>query len=213
MKTFNRYLIQENLYSVKDVITQTTAGELDSYYPFSTSINLNSIYRLYLSSLGFAKLPFVDEENVVDDIAVEIFSYFYARYLNKTAIIRIIEEEQQSDDLTNDEIREFWNKFFISLSLTWSYYSTLLKEYRNAQSTLMSDIESITSSKRYFNDTPQNAFEESFEDNSHVTNYTKDESSYKTPLVTKQARLKEIQESYKMIIEDWLKDLQRVVVE
>lgn len=208
MQTFNRYLIQENLYSVRDVVFQTTSGELDSYYPFASSVNLNNIYRLYLE--GFDNLPFLNE-GVIDSIAVEIFSYFYARYCEKIAIIKIVDENK--GEMTLADIREFWNRLFIAMTLTWNYYSTLLKEYNKAKDTLMSDIESITSSKRYFNDTPQNAFNESFEDNSHVTNFSKDESSYKTPLVTKQARLKEIQESYKMIIEDWLKDLQRVVVE
>ena len=77
----------------------------------------------------------------------------------------------------------------------------------------MADIKATTKNKVSFNDTPQNDNESgTYEGDNYITHFTKNEGESSSPLMSKQMRLKEIQENYKDVLSDWIKEVARVML-
>lgn len=134
-----------------------------------------------------------------------ILSAFLSRY-SEYACVRTKTPELKSNDCLKFLVA-LWRKIFN----THEYYLTLLTAYNDSQTKLMNDIKAITKSKARFNDTPQLEGAETYETDDFATNINVSEGESSTELNTKMMRLKEIQDNYKRILEDWLNELHCVV--
>lgn len=143
----------------------------------------------------------------------ELLSLVFGRYYNY-AVIKI-EKKFYEDDPTTEEIENGFYKFGIKLlSLlndTCEYYMTLLTNYNTAKASLMADIKATSKNNVKFNDTPQNPNTLGvYEGDNYITHFTHTEGETSSPLMSKMMRLKEIQENYRDLMSEWLKDFERI---
>ena len=98
--------------------------------------------------------------------------------------------------------------------MTYEYYVPLLTFYRAAKINLMDDVESTSSNKIKFNDTPQNANTSGvYEGDDYINQFTKTEGVSKSQLTSKINRLREIQDGYKNVMADWVKEFEMLFME
>ena len=143
----------------------------------------------------------------------ELMALIYGRYYKDYAV-RISKYPGQSAPVEEDVIGAFtiWGyKFLSKLNMTYEYYVPLLTMYRNAKANLMDDITATTNNMVKFNDTPQNANNDSiYEGDNYITNFTKSSGTTSSPMMSKIMRLKEIQQHYKNVMADWVKEFERL---
>lgn len=142
----------------------------------------------------------------------ELVSQVMSRY-REHAIIKIVKCFNQEP--TNEEIaaafKEWGFKFVALLNLTHEYYIALLDNYINAKAHLMDDITATSSNKVKFNDTPQNPnTAQVYEGDNYITHFTSTEGENSSPLMTKMMRLKEIQDNYRDLMSEWIRDFERI---
>lgn len=145
----------------------------------------------------------------------ELASLIYGRY-NAEYIIKIVKmpyEEITGDDI-GSAMSKWGSRFIAKLNMTYEYYVPLLTMYRNAKANLMDDVESTSSNKIKFNDTPQNANTDGkYEGDDYINQFTKTEGLTKTQLTSKINRLREIQDGYKNVMADWVKEFEMLFME
>ena len=146
----------------------------------------------------------------------ELMSLIYGVY-NEEDIVKIVkrpDEAEPTDEEYMNAAREWGYKFVAMLNLTYEYYMPLLTFYRSNQSSLMDDITATSKNKVKFNDTPQNANTgDAYEGDNYITHFTATENESKSPVSSKIIRLKEIQENYKRVMLDWIKEFERIFFE
>lgn len=206
----------ETMFSLEEVVQAITQERIVS--ALREDFTLNTILLKLADTpfnFSFDVSRFIEDEEI-SPIADEIFRYYYERFYEHGVIV--IPTAQEYIDIldlnTQKAIIKYWRKFFMKLNLTWDYYSTLMKEYANARNELMSDIKALSTSKNYFNDTPQTPnVDDVYEGDNFLTTFTKNVGETSSPLTSKIMRLKELQEHYKMILEDWLNNLEDTTFE
>ena len=179
--------------------------------PYSSSMpTLKSVIETYFGEGELTKLPF----NLNDTNVEELWQELYARFYKKAAfkIVTPVYSNPSAEDVQNA-----WGVFLMKLlsqiAHSYEYYNTLLNLYKNAKTDLMADIKATTKNKVSFNDTPQNDNESgTYEGDNYITHFTKNEGESSSPLMSKQMRLKEIQENYKDVLSDWIKEVARVML-
>lgn len=174
---------------------------------------LASLLDISESDLSLYQVPsdLATNESVYNELA----GLIYGRYFNEY-IIKI--DKWPNEEVTNDDITEAMSKWgyrFISkLNMTYEYYMTLVNFYRSAKANLMDDVESTSSNKIKFNDTPQNANTDGkYEGDDYINQFTKTEGLTKTQLTSKINRLREIQDGYKNVMADWVKEFEMLFME
>ena len=142
-----------------------------------------------------------------------------ARY-NTHYIVKFVTSMEDNNDYSysNTTISKLFKKWiwrFLSLlDQTSPYYLALLTAYTSAATHLMDDIKSTSENKVKYNDTPQNANTGgTYEGDDYLTNFTKTEGETSSPLMSKIMRLKEIQDHYKNVMADWVKEFERLYFE
>lgn len=206
----------ETMFSLEEVVQAITQERI--VRALKEDFTLNTILlKLADTPFNFAfdVSRFIDN-GTIDPIADEIFRYYYERFFEHGVVV--IPTAQEYIDILDlnaqKAIIKYWRKFFMKLNLTWDYYSTLMREYANAKNELMSDIKALSTSKNYFNDTPQTPNENDvYEGDNYISTFTKNVGETSSPLTSKIMRLKELQEHYKMILEDWLNNLEDTTFE
>lgn len=146
----------------------------------------------------------------------ELFSLIYGRYYHKAAfkIVKLPFQDNPTPEEVEAKEKEWGYKFVSLLNMTYDYYMTLLLAYRENKANLMADIEAISSNMIKYNDTPQNANTEGvYEGDDYISNFTKTEGRSSSPLTTKINRLKEIQDSYKNVMRDWVNQFEKLFME
>ena len=122
-------------------------------------------------------------------------------------IVLVIESKEQNAPTTT-EYNKHMDSFIFSLlnklNASAPRYKTLLDLYKDKEDKMLDGIKSTTTGVSRFNDTPQNDGE--FDDDDHNTNLTKTEGEVVSDGLTPMLRLKEIQEAYRNLIEDWAKE-------
>ena len=109
------------------------------------------------------------------------------------------------------ELTKWVYKLLAMIEHTYPYYSELLTAYDNAKTHLMEDIRTTSDNSIKFNDTPQNPNSSGvYEGDDYITNYTKTHGETTSPLMTKMLRLKEIQDNFKRVMEDWVSEVGRI---
>lgn len=181
-----------------------------NYTPFE-KVNLTTILKSVFDvpSLSGLQLPADIETNTLYN---DLFSLVVSKY-HEHAIIKIVKclDEEFTYEEKQTEYKKFIYRFCALLNETYEYYTTLLNQYNAAKTHLMDDIRAITSSKVKFNDTPQNPNTSSvYEGDNYITNFTKTEGETSSPLTSKIMRLKEIQENYRDLLSEWVRDFERI---
>ena len=123
------------------------------------------------------------------------------------------EDEIPSETLY--KVGRSWLRRFLSvLNRTHERYILLLDSYAGAKSKMMDDVKSTTSSKRKYNDTPQNANTEGvYEGDNYITDFTKFDTENATEFATKMQRLKELDDLYNDVMDEWVDEFQKTFLE
>lgn len=200
--SINPYLFRKEYYfSAKEVIEYVSG---DTYYYFDKDIIQNFIMAILIAPYNIKpeKLSFIN-----DEIFVELMTYFFARYSNHAVCIH------KEETLTSYVAMNFIIRLLNKVNLTWDYYYNLLTLYRANINELMSDVTATTRQRQVYNDTPQLEGVDKYEGDDYATNITLGEGESTSPMNTKIMRLKEIQDHYKRVLEDWVDELECVVIE
>lgn len=198
-------LIKNIYFSLKEVIDDLTG---DDNKPFDCETLKNIADSL---SIVQTKLPFALTETNVE----KLWQSVYARY-NAQAILKynaciwdVIPHEIYAED-----VAKFMYNFIEELVRTYPFYNKLLSIYADAETKLMDDVKATSKNLVKFNDTPQNNNASgTYEGDDYLTHFTKTEGENASPLTTKMARLKEIQDSYKNVLSDWVDEFRRLTYE
>lgn len=174
-------------YSLYDVMK---TGIFDAeFLPFQNDKLLNDILMHY--SINYS----------ANDYDNELFN----NIINRMSLYGII---KSSEELTDDQLIEKFKtwiyKFTSMLSRSSLYYSPLLSIYDSQMNNLMNDLSTTSTSTVKFNDTPQAVNTGgSLESDEFITNVTNSETQSTTPVDTPIQRIKEIQENFRNLINDW----------
>lgn len=174
---------------------------------------LANILGVSESDLSGYQLPsdLTTNASIYNELASLIYGRYYDEYMIK--IVKMPNEEITSDDIGH-ALSKWGNRFISKLNMTYEYYVPLLTMYRNAKANLMDDVESTSSNKIKFNDTPQNANTSGvYEGDDYINQFTKTEGLTKTQLTSKINRLREIQDGYKNVMADWVKEFEMLFME
>ena len=149
--------------------------------------------------------------DLTKDIVKELWQTYFARYYDYYIIKKTSCDLWEDIQISADEVKAWLIKFMVILANTYPYYSELLTEYKSASTHLMDDIRTISDNNIKFNDTPQNTNATGvYEGDDYITNFTKTHGETSSPLTTKMLRLKEIQDNYKRVMEDWVNEVGRI---
>ena len=179
--------------------------------PYSSSMpTLKDVIELYFGEGELTKLPFALNDTNVEELWQEL----YARYYKKSCFKIVCPVyENPTEEQLNDEWGKFLMRLLSQIAHSYEYYNTLLNLYKNAKADLMADIKATSKNKVKFNDTPQNNNESgTYEGDDYITHFTSTDGETSSPLMSKQMRLKEIQENYKDVLSDWIKEVARVML-
>lgn len=170
-------------------------------------------YETAADLVAGVQLPgdFITNKSIYDELAALIWGRYYDEFFIK--IRKWPNEDVTSEDIEN-AINHWGYKFVSKLNMTYEYYVTLVNLYRTAKANLMDDVESTSSNKIKFNDTPQNANTDGkYEGDDYINQFTKTEGLTKTQLTSKINRLREIQDGYKNVMADWVKEFEMLFME
>ena len=197
-----------------------------TYYFTFQEITENTVWEKWTMKTFIANLLGVSESDlsgyqlpsdltsnaaIYNELAGLIYGRYYDEYMIK--IVKMPNEEITNDDV-GEAITKWGNRFISKLNMTYEYYVPLLTFYRAAKSNLMDDVESTSSNKIKFNDTPQNANTSGvYEGDDYINQFTKTEGVSKSQLTSKINRLREIQDGYKNVMADWVKEFEMLFME
>lgn len=196
------------------------------YYTFKDFMDATPFVKFTMKSVLMWAFDLEDESDlsgyqIPSDLTTnaaiynELISLLYGRYWNENMIkVETWPNQEPSEDDVHDSFREWGFRFVSKLNMTYEYYVPLLTMYRNAKANLMDDVESTSSNKIKFNDTPQNANTSGvYEGDDYINQFTKTEGLTKTQLTSKINRLREIQDGYKNVMADWVKEFEMLFME
>ena len=154
--------------------------------------------------------------NLNADVIKEFWQRITARYYDEY-YFRIKKGFHESAP-DNTEVGKHFKLWLVRvmnfIAQTYEYYSTLLGEYATAKASLMADIKATSKNKVKFNDTPQNPNTAGvYEGDDYITHFTSTEGETSSPLMSKMMRLKEIQDHYKDLMEDWVNKANGLFIE
>lgn len=146
---------------------------------------------------------------------VSLWKEIYARFYEEPILKIYLTLDQSVSTFEEDEFKTFATESFKSwflrvisiIARTQPYYKSLLDAYADAQTHLMDDIKATSKNTIKYNETPQNYDSTgAYEGDNHLTNFTKTEGENASPLTSKIMRLKEIQDHYKKVMDDWVNE-------
>ena len=151
-------------------------------------------------------------EVVYNEFLSLIYGRYYKQYLFKIAKKPF--EPDPNDEEIEEHFKEWGFRFISLLNLTYEYYVPILKFYRDEKANLMDNVVATSENAIGFNDTPQNANTAGvYEGDDYISQFTKTRGTSSSPLTTVINRLKEIQEGYKNVMADWVKDFEKLFLE
>ena len=158
-------------------------------------------------------MPFALTDTNVEALWQRVVSRYYDDYL-----FSITKRYDEGAPEVSDEIGQSFfrwiEKFLTFVAQTYEYYSTLLGLYASAKTDLMADIKATSKNNVSFNDTPQNPNTAgAYEGDDYITHFTKTTGETSSPLMSKIMRLKEIQDHYKSLMEDWCDKAEMLFIE
>lgn len=190
-----------------EVLTEILGYSLTDYlaFPFGEEDFLKAIQKVYnlqdsreYEHFNYIEYDTSSSEYKVKDVCVEMLNIVFDRFRDSYCVF--IDKEE---DLTKETFK-FINNFSNILRLSFNYYSTLLNAYASKENALLDKISSNSIVR--FNDTPQD--EGDFANDEHTTSINQSEAL--TDLNSPIMRLKEIQDSYKNLLEDWSNEFKKL---
>ena len=168
-------------------------------------------------TLGEGKYPSLNTD-ITDTNVIKLWKSFISKYyyhaVVKMSLCNFSTEYLESEEYHNLVFEEYKKWIYKMLSLldeTSTYYLPLLKYYNDSANHLMDDIKATSKNKVKFNDTPQNPNSaQVYEGDDYITHFTSTEGENSSPLMSKMMRLKEIQENYRDLMSQWVKDFERI---
>lgn len=151
-----------------------------------------------------------------ESIYNEFISLVFGRYYQMPVIKinKFVWEGNPSNEEVAEHFTRWGYKFISKLMITYEYYVPLINFYRSNKADLMADIVATSENAVAFNDTPQNANTSGiYEGDDYINQFTKTRGTSSSPLTTKINRLKEIQDGYKNVMADWVKDFEALFIE
>lgn len=195
---------KEFYYTLREILQQTPFANLSM-----KDFLMNLLELEDESDLANYRLP----NNLSSSVYNELLSLIYGRY-NKDYVVKITKlicEYEPSNNEVQLAYKEWGYRFISLLNMTYEYYFPLLEFYRSAKDNLMDDITATTNNSVKFNDTPQNPnTSEVYEGDNYITNFTKSHGTTSSPMMSKIMRLKEIQDNYKNVLYDWVKQFEKL---
>ena len=154
---------------------------------------------------------FITNKTIYDEFASLVWGRYYDEYFIR---IDLLPNETLDNDMINEAIINWGYRFVSLLNMTYEYYMPLINFYRSAKANLMDDITATSTNTVKFNDTPQNANTGgAYEGDDYLTHFTKTSNTSSSPLESKINRLKEIQDNYKNVMADWVKEFEKLFME
>ena len=151
--------------------------------------------------------------DLTKDIVKELWQTYFARYYDYYIIKKTSCDLWEDIQISADEVKAWLIKFMVILANTYPYYSELLTEYKSASTHLMDDIRATNKNKVGFNETPQNLNSSgTYESEDYLTHFTKTEGEQSSQLEPKVIRLKQIQDSFKRVMNDWLLEFDSLIL-
>lgn len=166
------------------------------------------------SGLADYQLPadMTTNATIYNELLSLIFGVYYDEDIVK--IVKRYDEAAPTQEEYTNKSYEWANRLVSLLNMTYEYYMPILTLYRDNKALLMDDIVATSKNKVKFNDTPQNAnTADVYEGDNYITHFTATENESKSPLATKIMRLKEIQDNYKNIMYEWVKQFEKIFYE
>ena len=189
-------------------------GDLRQYTPFAKQDFISTLEAvLNTEDLSLFQVP--NDLAASSQIYDDLFNLVMSKY-NRHAIVKIVKcfSEDPSSEEKEEGLKEFFYRYLAILNDTYYFYMTLLKQYDDAKNHLMDDIKATSKNKVKFNDTPQNPnSSQVYEGDDYITHFTTTEGENTSPLMTKMMRLKEIQENYRNLMSEWVKEFERIFFE
>lgn len=191
-------------YTLKEAFDNFLDG---NYLPYNAPALEDIAEELELSLTNYP----VD---LTDTYIKEMWETYFSRYYDYYIIGVVYDPfHTESSNLNNTDMLKWFTKFLNVLTMTYPYYSILLKEYASAKLKLMDDLKTTSTNKVGFNETPQNPNTAGvYEGDDYLTNFTKSTGETSTPLNSKIMRLKEIQDNYKRVMADWIKEFDCLIL-
>lgn len=139
------------------------------------------------------------------DYIEDLWQILYARFYNwYCAYLDYDYTTDEEATITEDVAVEFLYRFINVLVMSYDKYSVLLGYYDAQKSNLLDKIETTFGGTNRFNDTPQNEEGSTdFSNDDHVSNITITDNTSSTDGESPMMRLKEIQDHYKEVMDDW----------
>lgn len=217
-------IVTKNSYNFKEVMTNICGDDTGIAFEkiFSNKFNTAIVDLSILSRIQPSLLKFGTYESgsfTYADYIANMLDEFYNRYCDYIAL------NIYDIDNFNDKCREFLNKFFNALNITYPIYSKLIGIYTAQENHLLDslnrdytdDADSSGSSTNRFNDTPQDGG--AFEDDTHTTNINEIATSSESGLEHKEEynneymidRLNKINDNLRNLYMEWENKVARML--
>ena len=205
--------IKKEIYlSLEDVYDKDE--EYSKKYPYYDASHLAYLVANWVNMDLIEGYFLYDDESSTyfKDPFSEVFENVYAKFWQKP-IIKLVKSIDEDDNISTanlvDEVGKWFTKYLQLFEKTYPYYSNLLTLYKNNESKLLDNIKATTDNSVKFNDTPQNSNSSgTYEGDNYITTFTKSKTESSSELNTKMMRLKEIQDHYKNVMADWVKEFE-----
>lgn len=196
MKPCKQYEVKY-FYTLKEIVKSFTTLDVEPY-------DSNTFEDLFYEE--FPNAPLWKQDHSSKDYLEELWQLTYARFYDHYTY--------SGDSETPEHEEIFFVRMINIIVMTYPKYSSLMKYYKDKEGLLMNQIETTGEGLARFNDTPQNEeADDEFEGDLHVTNITKTKSVSATDGVSPIERLKQIQDSYKMVLRDWSNEFEKIFIE
>lgn len=192
-------------FTLKEVTDTYVAGG-GSVTPYDPSYPFANLFYAEFINFPLWKSTMTPKDHISD-----LWKLFYARYYQEYAMSK---EYDENYVLVKADTREFFTRLFNKLIITYPKYAKLLDLYAAEESKLLDQIKNNNYATTRYNDTPQNEEGSSdFSNDDHVSNISIINSESGTDGMTPIMRLKEVQDHYKSVLEDWSNELGKILVE
>ena len=184
-------------WTFKEVVDSLAEANIE---PYDTN-TFSSIFYDIFPNAPLWKADHSSKDHL-EDLWQLVYARFYCEYCYGT----------EEDEISGET--EFMIKFVNLSVMSYPKYAALLDYYKAKEGSLLDQINSVTTGLARFNDTPQNEeADDEFEGDLHVTNLTKTKGTSATDGMSPIERLKQIQDSYKLVLRDWSDEFKKIFIE
>lgn len=198
------------MFNYFDEYTEVYYFNLEEAY----KINFNEDLGFYNND--FSKCCLFDENSKITfdlNSNLAILNKLHNQVFNSYKKKYIIILEDNNQDLIKQSFIDWLKRYNSLINQTAPKYLKMIKLYEENESKLLSKVETITSSKSRYNDTPQSSDFEEIEGTDFASNYTKNDGVASSDVNTLMARIDEIQTHLRNLYTDWKNEFNQLFIE